>query len=387
MTIFVPAAQGKIEPRRSHCFFTMSSSNRWTRTSAAETRAKAESSNRRQEFRDSQYDDGVRHSEPAQGYAQRKSEEIPEAKYRTLETLPEEDHLAFCDGYRHQTEWFQAHTRVRQKRSRGIHSLMGPNNLSGFDRHQMFMDVISWILYWGTEHREFDDSLKWIAEFLKYLCGFTTQDEEDWFDGLCNDFHVDLTGRQKDSQYLRCSKSLSGVLRHCKQRSLFTEDGSMNIVDCFNQIEWNSRSPKQYNMSGAQLAAMLLCNPKQRFLVEMYMQWNWSPYSAAATYPFDVRLGARQGHSNQVVDPNVAHHPLTYDEAMSLGWIFHVTDYGTLPSIQQYGLKANVKGSGKGGRDAVHFMYHNDNGQGYIRMAEGTIIQKTSVPRVGSKVH
>ena len=32
----------------------------------------------------------------------------------------------------------------------------------------------------------------------------------------------------------------------------------------------------------------------------------------------------------------------------------------------------NVKGSGKGGRDAVHFMYHNDNGHGYIRMAEGT---------------
>ena len=59
----------------------------------------------------------------------------------------------------------------------------------------MFMDAISWILYRGTEHREFDDSLKWIAEFLKYPCGFTTQDEKDWFDGLCNDFHVNLTGR------------------------------------------------------------------------------------------------------------------------------------------------------------------------------------------------
>ena len=31
-----------------------------------------------------------------------------------------------------------------------------------------------------------------------------------------------------------------------------------------------------------------------------------------------------------------------------------------------------MKGSGKGGRDAVHFVYHNDNGQGYIRMTEGT---------------
>ena len=102
------------------------------------------------------------------------------------------------------------------------------------------------------------------------------------------------------------------------------------------------------------------------------MQWTWYPYSAAATYPFDVRLAAYQGHSNQVVDPIIAHHPLTYDEAMSLGWIFHVTDASNLPSIQEIGLKTNVKGSGKGGRDAIHFMYHNDNGQGYIRMAEGT---------------
>jgi len=35
-------------------------------------------------------------------------------------------------------------------------------------------------------------------------------------------------------------------------------------------------------------------------------------------------------------------------------------------------LKTDVKGSGRGGRVAIHFMYHNDNGQGYIRMAEGT---------------
>ena len=125
-------------------------------------------------------------------------------------------------------------------------------------------------------------------------------------------------------------------------------------------------------MSGADFAAMLLSNPKQRFFIEIYMQWSWFPYSPAATYPFDTRIGASRGHSNQVVDPTVAHHPLTYDEAMSLGWIFHVTDYGNFSSIQQYGLKTNVKGSGKGGRDAVHFMYHNDTGQGYIRIAEGT---------------
>jgi hypothetical protein len=55
-----------------------------------------------------------------------------------------------------------------------------------------------------------------------------------------------------------------------------------------------------------------------------------------------------------------------------LGWIFHVTDHSNAASIQQTGLMTDVKGTGKGARDAIHFMYHNDNGQGYIRMAEGT---------------
>ena len=47
----------------------------------------------------------------------------------------------FSAGFRYETEWFQAHDRVRQKRTRGMHSLMGPNDMSGFDRHQMCMDV------------------------------------------------------------------------------------------------------------------------------------------------------------------------------------------------------------------------------------------------------
>jgi hypothetical protein len=69
--------------------------------------------------------------------------------------------------------------------------------------------------------------------------------------------------------------------------------------------------------------------------------------------------------------PYSTHHPLTFDEAMCLGWIFHVTDAANTTSIQQRGRVTNAKGSGRVGRDSLHFMYHNDNGQGYIRMAEG----------------
>ena len=259
---------------------------------------------------------------------------------------------------------------TRKKRERNTHILMGPNTMLGFDRQQMFISVISWILYWGSEHREFDVAITWVPEFRKYLCGFTTQDEEDWLDERCSTYYIDLTGRRRDLRYIDCSKSFSQVLRHNKRTYLFSERGRMNIADLFDQMGW--QNPKQYNMSGAQFAAFLLRNPKQRFFVDIHMQWEWYPYSSAATYPFYMRLGCVQGHSNQVADPYSTHHPLTYGEAMCLGLIFHVTDSANVPSIQQYGLKTDVKGSGRGGRDAVHFMYHNDNGQGYIRMAEGT---------------
>ena len=142
----MPAAQEVIESRRSHCLFTMSSSNRCDRTSAAEDQATASSSNQRQEFRDSQYDDEERHRSPSGGYARRKREELPPRSKRTWDTLPYEDHMAFSECFRYETEWFQAHERVRKKRARGMHAVMGPNNMTGFDRHQMCMDVISWIL-------------------------------------------------------------------------------------------------------------------------------------------------------------------------------------------------------------------------------------------------
>ena len=124
---FVPAAQKVIESRRSHCFFTMSSSNRCDRTSAAEDQAAASSSNQRQEFRDSQFDGGERHRSPSGGYARCKREELPPRSRRTWDTLPYEDHMAFSEGFRYETEWFQALERKRKKRARGMHAVMGPN--------------------------------------------------------------------------------------------------------------------------------------------------------------------------------------------------------------------------------------------------------------------
>ena len=158
----MPAAQ-EAESREPYCFFNMSSSSRWNRTSAAASSDQAQSSNRGQEYHSSGVDASGPHS--ADGYALRRSEEIPADRFRTPSTLPNEDHLAFSNGYRHQTDWFQAHERVRKKRDRNLHTLMGPHNMKSTDRYEMFMDVISWILYWGTSHGEFDDSLRRLLSF------------------------------------------------------------------------------------------------------------------------------------------------------------------------------------------------------------------------------
>ena len=101
----------------------MASSSRWNRTSAASSSDQAQSRSRGQEYQGYQ-------NETPDGYALRRSEEIPDNQFRTPSTLPSEDHLAFSNGYRRRTEWFQAHERVRKKRTMNLHTLMGQHTCS-----------------------------------------------------------------------------------------------------------------------------------------------------------------------------------------------------------------------------------------------------------------
>ena len=138
----MPAAQ-KAESRGSYCFFNMASSSRWNRTSAAASSNQAQSNTRGQEYQSSGNDATGTHS--SDGYALRRSEVIPDDRFRTPSTLPNENHLAFCYDFRRQTDWYQAHEQVRKKRERNLHTLMGPHNMRPTDRHEMFMDAIAWI--------------------------------------------------------------------------------------------------------------------------------------------------------------------------------------------------------------------------------------------------
>ena len=71
-----------------------------------EPSTQAQSSNRGQEQHDSTNDDEVRRSETSAGYALRRSEEIPDNLFRTPDTLPGEDHLAFSNGFRKEQNGF-----------------------------------------------------------------------------------------------------------------------------------------------------------------------------------------------------------------------------------------------------------------------------------------
>ena len=128
----------------------------------------------------------------------------------------------------------------------------------------------------------------------------------------------------------------------------------------------------------SRFAARLICNDKQRFQSSIYVDWTWKPFGFPPTQPWDLRMGAVQGHSNKTVNPYDLHHALTFEESCCLGWIFHVTSADNRRSSEQKGLlKDSRGGKGHSRRDSVHFMYHNDHSNGYIRMADATTVPRT----------
>ena len=184
-----------------------------------------------------------------------------------------------------------------------------------------------------------------------------------------------MTGKSKyQSNYFHTSKALSKFLRHSALTYLFDSDGTVNIGSTFNEL--GPQNPTQCHMSPRDFAAMLIGNDKQRFQISAFVKWTWKPFGFPPTQPYDLKLGAVQGHSNKTVNP--------YD----LGWTFHVTSADNRRSIERKGLLKDPRGGkGHSGRDSVHFMYHNDNSNGYIRMADGTTVpnlQKSNLLCLGA---
>ena len=105
---------------------------------------------------------------PPEGYAARKSREVPHVPDRTIETRPQEDHMEFCFAFKQQCQRYNDKEYVTLLVERGIHAINGPANMSPFCRRQMAMDSVSWCLFWEKPH-EFDHFLRFQADLIPHV--------------------------------------------------------------------------------------------------------------------------------------------------------------------------------------------------------------------------
>ena len=141
-----------------------------------------------------------------------------------------------------------------------------------------------------------------------------------------------MTG-QRSPNHFCVSKDLSKYPRHSKKTRLFDEAGTVNLGTTFTELDWNN--PIRPHMTAQDVAALLLCNDKGRFLIEVNVNWSWKPFAFPPTQPWDLRIGANQGHTNQVIDPYAIHHPLKFEESMCMGWILNLSSTYNRRSIEQ----------------------------------------------------
>ena len=113
--------------------------------------------------------------------------------------------------------------------------MLGPRDMSVFTKKQIFMDAVSWSLYWEKRH-EFDP-----------LQGGKLISSGTCLVGWLRKKRVSLTrlarqcfkteGRSKyQSNYFYTSKALSKFLRHSDLTYLFDSDGTVNIGSTFNEL-------------------------------------------------------------------------------------------------------------------------------------------------------
>ena len=200
----------------------------------------------------------------------------------------------------------------------------------------------------------------WEVDFVRFLLGFTTFDEEQSFNTLTRD-HYNMCNIESVTK--RIGKAMTAVLRHSTRwSSIADRKGAIPMVNLLDALHHNT-NPLTHHAAGRIFAAMINGNDKQRFFVDVYMYDTW--YPEEFSMPWDLYIGCHQGHSNLTVTPSEVNHRLTEVECYSMGWIFHVTDKKFENSIYSDGLRRR-------GRDAMHFMYENDGKSGYVIKGAGT---------------
>ena len=202
---------------------------------------------------------------------------------------------------------------------------------------------------------------KWEIDFVRFLLGFTTQREEVEFSRMTEDQMKLCTVEHSVTKLI--GKGMTNILHH---RTWFKDEMDAKGAIPMNLLLDNLRgrqSPTDQCAAGRIFASLLNGNDKQRFYVDIYLSDVW--YPQREHMPWSIYIGCHQGHSTGLVMPAQVSHPLTPVECFALGSIFHTTDRRFQDSIYQKGLVRR-------GRDALHFMYENDGGKGYIQKGAGT---------------
>ena len=201
----------------------------------------------------------------------------------------------------------------------------------------------------------------WEVDFVRFLLGYTTFEEEQAFHTLTMD-HNRMCSDER-SMTKKIGKAMTAVLRHgTKWNNVANKKGAIPMVSLLDSLSQGS-NPLTHHAAGRIFAALINGNYKQRFFVDVYMYDIW--FAEQYNMPWDIYIGCYQGQSNMTVTPSEISHRLTEVECYSMGWIFHVTDRKFKNSIFADGLRRR-------GRDAMHFMYENDSKSGYVVKGAGT---------------
>lgn len=202
---------------------------------------------------------------------------------------------------------------------------------------------------------------QWEADFLRFMLGYTTLEEEGIFNEQCQLNNACCA--QHNSLQMRMGKKFPALLRH--QSPLKDEmypNGAVDLHRFYDHLS-NSSNPTRQFQEGRQFAAFIEGNNKQRYFIELYLNENWNLNKEQV--PWKIYIGCTQGHSTGVVQVAESAHKLSVVQMYCLGWIFHVTDEKYERSIREQGLRRYK-------RDTLHFLYDNDNSDGCIRKGPGT---------------
>lgn len=139
------------------------------------------------------------------------------------------------------------------------------------EANRVLKDVISYVLAEST--REFDDLTVFQCQFVRYMIGFVTPDEESAFFTKSNLFWNRAKNRW--DKIFHMSKQFSRFLRHEQSKThLFDQRGMVELAAFFDEI-WHS-SPLREGMSGMEFAAMFYGNDKARFHIDIHVSGVWS---------------------------------------------------------------------------------------------------------------